>query len=279
MKGVVTRKQVVGICLVLPSFVGVAIFYLLPFFQSFFYALTKGTINRKFVGIENFVRLLSNEAYLLAVKNTAMIVGCAVPCLMLLSLGVAMVMSKYKGRHRTAWLMSLLLIPLVIPSASLTLFWKDMLDRHGLINSLFNTSIDWLYSDYAGGVISLLIIWKNLGYNICLLMAALLTMPKEYEEVADLNGATRLQQAKYVVIPYLKPVLFFVGIVSLLNSFKIFREVYLLQGDYPSKQLYMLQHFMNNHFKNLNYEMLTASAFLLYIMMFGLIYWCMKRQV
>jgi multiple sugar transport system permease protein len=72
--------------------------------------------------------------------------------------------------------------------------------------------------------------------------------------------------------------LLFTVIISLLNCFKIFREVYLLQGNYPSKNLYLLQHFMNNNFTKLNYEMLATAAFVLYIVIFMVIYCSVKWQ-
>ena len=100
-----------------------------------------------------------------------------------------------------------------------------------------------------------------------LFMAALNDIPKELLEVADLDGAGALQKFFYIKLRYLSPAIFFVALMSLVNSFKVFREIYLLTGDHPVETLYMLQHFMNNTFKSLDYQKLSAAAVLMFIAM------------
>ena len=93
-----------------------------------------------------------------------------------------------------------------------------------------------------------------------------------------MEGAGFWQMAFKVKVPMIVPILFFSLIISLLNCFKIFNEVYLLVGAYPPQQLYMLQHFMNNNFKNLDYELLATAAFILYMGIFCIIYWVTRLQ-
>lgn len=263
-------KRFKGILFVLPSLVGVMIFYMIPFLQSFMYCFTEGVIDRRFVGLSNFKALFANDAYKLAVHNTSFIVGIALPVLCSLSLVVALFLERYLEKYKG--IQGILLIPMVVPTASLMLLWQDLLARDGLVNAILHTSQDWLVSDYAPWIVILLIIWKNMGYNVILILSSLLSMPREFEEAARVDGAGFWRVALWIKIPYLVPMLFFSIIISLLNCFKIFREVYLLQGDYPVHNLYLLQHFMNNHFINLNYEILTAASFLLYMVLFAIIY-------
>ena len=144
--------------------------------------------------------------------------------------------------------------------------------EEGLINAILNTNIDWLQSSSAPVFIIILMVWKNLGYNVLLIISSLLSMPKEYEEAASLDGGGDVCIAYHIKIPYIIPTLFFVVVISLFNCFKIFREVFLLQGEYPSDSLYMLQHFMNNNFLKLNYQRLATAAFILYSVIFVIIY-------
>ena len=113
----------------------------------------------------------------------------------------------------------------------------------------------------------LLFLWKNLGYNMILFMSALCAIPRDIIEVADLEGAGSWYKFIHIKLRYLSPTILFVLILSMINSFKIFREVYLLTGDYPFANLYMLQHFMNNSFTHLDYSKLSAGAIIMCIVM------------
>ncbi len=100
-----------------------------------------------------------------------------------------------------------------------------------------------------------------------LFMSALAGIPKDLIEVAELEGAGKLYQLIHIKLRYLSPTMLFVFILSLINSFKIFREVYLLTDDHPYDSMYMLQHFMNNTFNNLDYQKLSSAAVLFSLVM------------
>lgn len=263
-------KKILGFLFVLPSLIGVLIFYIIPFIWSFMYCFTTGVVNRKFVGLNNFKLLFSNEAYRLAIKNTVTITAIAVPAVCVISLTIALLIEKNLKKYRK--LQGILLVPMAIPAASLVLVWQDLWSSHGIVNDIFNLQIDWLGSAFASLIITGIMIWKNVGYNILIVISALLALPKEYEEAAYLEGAGTITRAVCIKLPNIMHMIFFLVIISLFNSFKIFREVYLLQGSYPNENLYLLQHFMNNNFNKLNYEQVSAAAFLLYIVIFVVIY-------
>lgn len=265
-----------GLLFVLPSLSGVLVFYILPFLKSFVYCFTADLSDRRFVGLTHFKTLFNNANYRLAMGNTLFIIGIALPSLCFLSVLIALLIEKQLAKRK--WLQGLLLIPMALPAASLMLVWQDLFAKEGILNAVLDTHLDWLQSDKALWIIIGLIIWKNLGYNILLIIGTLLTMPKEYEEAAQLDGAGFFKIASFIKIPYLVPMLFFTIIISLSNCFKIFREVYLLQGDYPNRNLYLLQHFMNNHFAKLNYDLLTTAAFTLYTVIFIIIFFGARWQ-
>ena len=120
-------------------------------------------------------------------------------------------------------------------------------------------------------VVLLLFLWKNLGYNMILFMSGLANIPRDLLEVADVSGASEAYKFFSIKLRYLSPTVLFVTILSLINSFKVFREVYLLTGDYPYESLYMLQHFMNNTFRSLDYQKLSAAAVVMALVMVVLI--------
>jgi multiple sugar transport system permease protein len=166
---------------------------------------------------------------------------------------------------------SFFLTPMMVPVASVVLVFQVLFNQNGVINEFIGVfgadKIDWFKSDYAMVIVVILFLWKNLGYNMILFMAALGAVPKDVIEAAKMDGASELQLFFKLKLKYLSPTLFFVTIFSIINSFKVFREVYLLTGNYPYESLYMLQHFMNNAFNSLNYQRLSAAAIVMCLFM------------
>ena len=222
---------------------------------------------------DNFKRIVGNMAFRRAVRNTALFSAISVPLAVILSLLLAIVLDTklpFRSQFRTFFLS-----PLMVPVASIVLIWQVLFHYNGAVNDLLSIfgvdKIDWMKSDYALIVTVILFLWKNLGYNMILFMAALGSIPKDILEVARLESATSLQTFFYIKIRYLSSSLMFVTIMSLISSFKIFREVYLLTGDYPVDTIYTLQHFMNNKFRSLDYQTLSAAAILMSLVMIVII--------
>lgn len=258
-----------SLCFIGPSVLGVLMFFILPFGVVVYYSFVKGSLNPEFVFLKNFKALLGNSAFLTAAKNTLTFSAVAVPLAVALSLGLALMLESripFKSQFRTFFLS-----PMMVPVASIVLIWQVVFHYNGALNGfllLFGADkIDWLKSDYCQLVVITLFLWKNLGYNMILFMAALANIPRELLEVADVEGASELYKFFAIKLRYLSPTVLFVTILSLINSFKVFREVYLLTGDYPYEGLYMLQHFMNNTFKSLDYQKLSAAAVIMAIVM------------
>ncbi|MDE5582941.1 MAG: sugar ABC transporter permease [Ruminococcus sp.] len=256
-----SEKIFSNICII-PSLVGVLMFFLIPFAIVIYYSLINNPVKKEFVGLENYSMLMENMAFKKASKNTALFSAIAVPLAVILPLVLATILERNiigKSVFRTFFLS-----PLMTPTASVVLVWQVLFHNHGTINQILEkfggTPVDWLNSKYGIAVIILMFIWKNLGYNMILFMSALGGIPRDVIEVAQLEGASRAYQFFHIKLRYLSPTVLFVLILSLINSFKIFREVYLLTGSYPFDKLYMLQHFMNNTFNSLDYQKLSASA-------------------
>ncbi|MBO5335968.1 MAG: sugar ABC transporter permease [Lachnospiraceae bacterium] len=256
-----------------PSFLGVLLFFLLPFLVIIYYSMVDNPISGNFVFLDNYKMVLRNAAFQTAVKNTAVFSALSVPLAVLLSLLLAIVLEAklpFRSQFRTFFLS-----PMMVPVASIVLIWQVLFHYNGAVNevlvALGGEKIDWMKSEYSIVVIVLLFLWKNLGYNMILFMAALASIPKDILEVARLESATPLQTFFYIKARYLSSTVMFVTIMSLISSFKIFREVYLLTTDYPYDSIYMLQHYMNNKFRNLDYQTLSAAAILMSLVMIVII--------
>jgi len=254
-----------------PSLVGVLVFFFMPLFMLLVTSFQKSPTNSDFVGFRNYERVLTNDAFINASKNTLTFALISVPLAVILALFIAMLLNS--GLPGKSLFRSFLLNPMMVPVASVVLIWQVFFSYNGVINGiaekLFDSpdKIDWLKSEYAQIVIMLLFLWKNLGYNMVLFLAALNSIPHEILESAEMDGAGPVKRFFAIKLHYLSPTIFFVGIMSLINSFKIFREVYLLTGDYPFANLYMLQHFMNNSFTHLDYSKLSAGAIIMCVVM------------
>jgi multiple sugar transport system permease protein len=256
-----------------PSFLGVLVFFLLPFLVVIFYSVVDNPISTNFVGLKNFSQVIQNAAFRTAVRNTVRFSLIAVPLAVVLSLLLAIILESklpFRSQFRTFFLS-----PMMVPVASVVLIWQVLFHYNGAVNDFLAVfgidKIDWFKSEYSIVVIVILFLWKNLGYNMILFMAALSSIPKDILEVARLESATPLQTFFYIKIRYLSSTILFVTIMSLISSFKIFREIYLLTTDYPYDSIYMLQHYMNNKFKNLDYQMLSAAAILMSLVMIVII--------
>ena len=258
----------------MPSLLGVTLFFVAPFFVVIYYSVIDNPIQGNFVGFGNFINVWNNAAFKQAGINTLKFSLLAVPLAVLLSLFLAAVMeSRIPGK---SYFRTFFLSPLMVPTASVVLIWQVLFNYNGIINNVLkffgSDKIDFLKSDKAQIVIVVLFLWKNLGYNMILFMAALASIPKELMEVAALENASKFQIFWYVKVRFMSSTILFVAIMSLINSFKVFREIYLMTGDYPYSSLYMMQHFMNNTFASLDYQKLSSAAIIMFIVVSALVY-------
>lgn len=267
-----------SMCFLGPSVLGVAVFFVLPFLVVVYYSVIRSPINPEFVGLENFIHVLGNYAFRTAAKNTALFSLVAVPLAVVLSLALALMLECRIPLK--SWFRTFFLSPMMVPVASVVLIWQVVFHNNGTLNqivtALGGSAVDWLNSPWCQMVIIVLFLWKNLGYNMILFMAALNNIPKELLEVADVEGASAAHKFFNIKLRYLSPTVLFVAILSIINSFKVFREIHLLVGDHPYEGLYMMQHFMNNTFARFDYQKMAAAAVLMagvMVIIIALLFW------
>ena len=257
---------------VLPSLTGVTVFVLWPFAGAVRGSF-QDAMGEVFVGVSNYVSVYENEAMRLATINTLRFVGVCIPLLLAISLGLALLMKPVK---RSAGLFSAsFLLPMAIPVASVALIWQVVFAQRGMLSAMLSCfgvpSTDWINSNSAFWVLVISYIWRNMGYDMVLWRAALSGLDPAQQEAAQVDGASAMQRFGYITMPALMPSLFTIAVLSLLNSFKVFREAYLIAGNYPHSSIYLLQHLFSNWFTALDMQKLCAAAVLVAAVILALI--------
>ena len=258
------KQRLCALGLLAPSFVGVLIFYLAPFVEVLRRSVTdaRGT---RFVGLFHYKSVLENEAFRLAAKNTARFLCTCIPLLLAASLILALLVRAVRPQNRP--FQTTFLLPMAIPVASIVLLWRVLFSQNGLINALLlplgGSPVDFMGTGAAFWVLIATYLWKNSGYDMVLWAAGLGRIPQDQYEAAAVDGANAWQCFWAITWPGLRPTLLLTALLSLLNSFKVFREAYLVAGQYPHSSMYLLQHLFNNWFLHLELGRITAGAVLM----------------
>ncbi len=251
----------------LPSLTGVMLFYCIPFLYSFYYSLIDNLGSRNFVGLDNFVAALKNDLFLKASGNTVRFIGMAVPLGMIVALLVAICLQKLTRGRMMATI--IILLPLIVPSGTIVFFWKVLFENNGLWNELLlrlGLSYQWTADhQWKMGILVVIFLWKNVSYNVVLFWSGLNWIPRSYYELMEIEGGGAISKFFRVTLIYLSPTTFVVLLMSIVNSFRVFKEVYILYGGYPSTEIYMLQHYMNNQFLSLSMQKLASAAYLMFL--------------
>lgn len=249
----------------LPGLIGSSCFALIPFLQVVVRSF-ENTITGEWVGLKNYKEVLANTAFQLAIGNTARFTVVCIPLLVILSLALAVLLQRMKAEFGKNLLKSVFLVPVAVPAASVVLVWKVLFHGNGLINGLLQMTgrnrIGWMTTDYAFWVLVISYLWKNLGYDMVLWMAGLAGIPTEIYEAAKVDGAGEWKCFTDITLPNLMPSLYTISVLSFLNSFKVFREAWLVAGDYPHQSMYLIQHLYNNWFRDLSFDKIAAAAVL-----------------
>lgn len=240
------------LCL-LPSLIGTSVFFVVPYIRVLYYSLIDNQFRRNFVWLDNYIKTLTNEYFLLSLKNSLLLIVTAVPILVMLALIISLALSygiRWVRKTRVAFI-----LPMVIPTASIVLIWRSVFADSSAVLPIY-----------------LLFIWKNIGICVVLLTAAFTSIESDLFEAARLDGAVGFILHTKITIPMIAPTVFFTVFLSIVNSFKIFKESYLYYGtNYPPNHSYTLQYYMNNNFLKLDYQSLAASAVLTSILVFGIV--------
>jgi len=240
----------------LPSLAGLLAFYVVPYLRMLYMSMQTSSFGGEFAGLYHYIQLFQNELFRMALGNAFLFALISTVLAVFLSLLVTLLLIRLPQRWQ--WFRHVFLFPILAPSVAMILIWRAMFGDVQLVNSLIaglENGFKALLPLYA------LFIWKNAGYCIILLLAAISRIPKSVVEAADLDGASGFQRLRHITLPLISPVLFFTAILMTLFSLRIFRESALYyQTAFPPDAVYSISYFINNHFNRLDYQRLSAAS-------------------
>jgi putative chitobiose transport system permease protein len=272
------RRSATPYLFLLPALVLLGVFVFYPIGAVLYYSLTDYDIVRPpvFVGLENFVRLLDDDTFKLALLHS-FIYLIVTPILIVLSIVLAIVVNrKLRGIHIYR---ALYFVPAVSGSIAIGLSWRWLFDRSGFINGVLQSwgvihePIQWLSTpSLVLPIAMLLTIWAGIGYYSVIFLAGLQNVPEELYDAARIDGATDFQKHRYVSIPALRPQIVFVAVISSLAALKVFDEIYVLTnrtGGVLDSGVTMVFYLWEQAFERSNAGYASAIAIVLLVVTLG----------
>jgi multiple sugar transport system permease protein len=277
-----TRTGIVGWALAAPALAVIAVFFALPVAIGLALSLTDFDLyaladvsTLRFVGLDNYLRLLQTPLFWQALGNTLYFVAVGVPLSIALSLGAALLLNARVARWQ-AFFRTALFAPVITTVVAVAVIWRYLLHtRYGLIDQALAAigidPIDWLGDPHwSMPAIILFAAWKNFGYNMVILLAALQAVPRELYESARVDGAGTLRQFADVTFPMLTPTLVMVAIMTVAGYFQLFAEPYVMTQGGPLRSTVSVLYFMYEEgFRWWNLGFASAVAFVLFVIIFA----------
>jgi len=224
----------------------------------------------QFVGLDNFVQLASDDRFLKALRNTAFYTVVSVPLGMLISLFLALALNQtIRG---IAWIRTAYFLPVVTSTIAVALVWQWIYSPDaGLLNQfigLFGIPAQkWLSNPtLAMPSIVAMSVWQGLGTSIIIFLAGLQAIPTELLDAASVDGAGRWARFRNIVLPLLTPSIFFTGVLSLIDSFQVFDQIFVLSRPRPTDATITVVYFIyENGFKFFKMGYATAASWILFV--------------
>ena len=266
----------------LPGLLLLMLFYVIPLFSGVSYSVTDGSKANTFVGMRNYLSLWQNKMFQLGLKNTLELSVISAPLLWIFAFFLVLLLLSISPKG--TFFRSSALLPYLAPSSAMLLVWLILFDYGGPLNRMADAlglqRVMWLESSALRVPIILMFIWKNLGFCMVIFLAALQAVPQSLYEYAMLEGGGFFVKAFRVALPHILPTAFLIFVLAWINAFKIFKEVYIIAGSYPDRSVYTLQHYMNNMFSRLDYQMVTAAAYsfaVIVLVLFAVLFLLQRR--
>lgn len=261
-----------------PALAAIGLFFVIPALASLLLSFTDFDIysladlrNLRFIGLENYARLIGNPLFWQAMANTMWFVIIGVPLLVAVSLLAALLVNAKTLRWRPIWRVALF-APFVTTLVATAVVWNYLLHtRYGLINYALGkigvAPVDWLGNPRTAlPAILLFVTWKTFGYNMVIFLAALQTVPKDLEDAARVDGANFWMRFRHVTLPAIAPTILLVSILTVAGMFQLFAEPYVMTQGGPAGATVTVLYFMfDEGFKWWNLGSGSAVAFILFL--------------
>ena len=280
--GRISRRERAAWGFVAPSLIAIAVFFVVPVLSAMLLSLTDFDIyaladlgNLRFVGLQNYERLLTNPLFWGAMKNTVVFSVLGVPLAIGMSLGAAVILNARTVKWRPFWRV-VFFAPFVTTLVATAVLWNYLLHtKYGVINwaitSLGLPAVDWLGDPRTSiPAILLFVVWKIFGYNMLIFLAVLQTVPDDLYEAARIDGAGPWARFVNVTLPAIAPTLLLVSIISVAGFFQLFAEPYVMTQGGPAQSTVTVLYFMYEEgFKWWNLGSASAVAFILFLCIFA----------
>ena len=277
MGAVSGRAKLIAIFVLLgPSLVGMTAFYILPVLSSFVISFAKWDLLSpiKWIGFRNYLNAVADPSIQQALGNTLTFILGYLPTVVAGGLGLALLLNRrLKGR---TFFRAVYFVPVVTSWVAVSLIWKWLLNpQYGLIN--FGLSLigikgpGWLFDpNWAMAGVVLTTVWKDIGFVTVIYLAGLQEIPESLGEAAALDGAGTWQKFRFVTFPMLAPTTFFVTTISLISSFQVFDQVFIMTGGGPvGATTTMVQLIYKNAFSYSAMGYASAISWILFALIFG----------
>ncbi|MDL2318117.1 sugar ABC transporter permease [Eubacteriales bacterium OttesenSCG-928-A19] len=281
-RGTMSRQlhtDLVGYSFMLPSLVGLLFFSMIPLLFSLYVSLTdwnylKGIGNWRFIGLDNFISLWTDEWFLAALKNTVVFTVVTVPISLLLSVVLASLLENFCAGRLANTLRIAMYMPNICNVVATAAVWMMMFSSYGpftlLVKSLGWTNPPMWLADYdwALPAVMLVSIWSSLGYRVFIYSAAMQGLPQELYEAASIDGASKFRQFRHLTLPLLAPTTFFLTITGIIGSFKVFGTINVMTKGGPGHSTYtMVYYIYRTAFSYYRMGYASSVAVILFIMM------------
>lgn len=260
----------------LPALSVIAVFQFYPVLKSFFMGFyTKFdylTDTVEAVGLDNFLYVLKDPEFVLAMKNTAVFAVISVPLGIIMALVFALILNsniRFQKFFRSAYF-----LPFVTSTTAVAVVWRWMLNKdYGMVNALLSVlgmpKVAWLTdAQMTIPILIVLSVWKGLGYKIIILLAALQGVDERYVKAGRMDGAGSFRRICHIILPILRPTILFLSVTSLIGAFKIFDEVYIMYGQKPGplqSGLTIVYYIFDKFYRHWEFTTASAAAFLLFL--------------
>ncbi len=263
-----------GYIFITPHLIGFLIFTLFPVLASLFISFTDWNIYTSFSfnGIQNYIDLLGDHVFLKALSNTLLLVLMIIPASIVLSLLLAVTLNemKFARIYRV-----MIFIPVVTSLTAVSLVWTLLYNTDfGLINAMLSIidvkPVGWLTNRGTALVsLSIMTVWKILGYNMTIFLAGLQGIPDQLYESAEIDGAGKVRKFFSITVPLLGPTTYFITVIALIQIFQIFEQVYLMTGGGPANATQTIVLYLySNAFRFLKMGYASAIAYVLFFLIF-----------
>lgn len=230
------RQAAVGYAFLSPSLIGVTVFMLVPVAVVLWLTTQEWDLigTPEFVGATQIIDVLSDPAFVNALGVTLLLIVLTVPVQVAVGLLLANLLTK--GVRGTTVFRTLIVIPWISSPLALGVVWKWIFaPTGGLLSAIVGHRVEILVSPvWALPAVAFVVIWNSVGYTALFFIAGILAIPSDILEAAEVDGATRLRTFWSIVLPLLRPTLFFVTVTSVIGAFNVFDQIYALTGGGPN---------------------------------------------